>query len=170
VKYFSTVSQPSYLLSDGQLDFRRLLDGFAVFWCQSSDLLPPATAYDRESLQLVIMSYMQRIDSVGGLVSRDHAVGRGRVDLMICKPYAGSAGERLLQQEVVQLKIWHEDRYDPLAEGLSEFDGYLDHLSLGTGSTLVIFDCRLDAAPITERTAFTEARTPAGRTITLLRA
>lgn len=52
---------------------------------------------------------------------------------------------------------------------LKQLDGYLDHLGLDTG-TLIIFDRRPDAAPIPERTVFSQEHSPAGRAITVLRA
>jgi hypothetical protein len=51
----------------------------------------------------------------------------------------------------------------------ASLDGYLERLGLDTG-VLVVFDRRPGAAPIAERTAFEEARTPSGRAATVLRA
>jgi len=65
--------------------------------------------------------------------------------------------------------VWAPGRRDPLPEGLAQLDGYLGRVGLGTG-TLVIFDRRPEAAPIEDRTRFEEVTTPAGRTVTLLRA
>jgi hypothetical protein len=73
-----------------------------------------------------------------------------------------------VQREAVELKAWSKGK-EPLGTGLKQLDRYLDRLGLDTG-TLIIFDRRDDAPDITERTAFSKVTSPAGRTITLLRA
>jgi hypothetical protein len=58
---------------------------------------------------------------------------------------------------------------DPLKDGLAQLDGYLARLGLETG-TLLIFDRRPAAVEQPPDPGFTNEHTPAGRTITLLRA
>jgi hypothetical protein len=84
-------------------------------------------------------------------------------------PYPAPGGGRAEQREAVELEVWRPRERDPLEEGLAQLDGYLDRLLLDTG-VLVVFDRRPEAAPIAERTTFTEAVSPTGRTITVLRA
>jgi hypothetical protein len=96
-------------------------------------------------------------------------LGCGRIDLLIRWPYAGPGGKRRWQREAIELKVWRKREPDPLAKGLAQLDSYLARLSLDHG-VLVIFDRRPKAAPITERTAFAEATSPSGRSITVLRA
>jgi hypothetical protein len=80
------------------------------------------------------------------------------------------------------LKVWRPGESDPLAEGLAQLDFYLDQhpghrfasgpgprIGLSTG-VLAVFDRRPNAAPLPERTRIEQATSPAGRTITLLRA
>lgn len=74
-----------------------------------------------------------------------------------------------MQREGVELKVWRPGRPDPLDDGLRQLDGYLDRRGLDHG-TLVIFDRRPEATPITDRTSFADTNTPTGRAITLLRA
>lgn len=78
-------------------------------------------------------------------------------------------GKRRWQREAVELKVWRKHEPDPLAKGLAQLDSYLTRLGLDHG-VLVIFDRRPGAAPIAERTAFAEATTPSGRSVTVLRA
>jgi hypothetical protein len=115
------------------------------------------------------MAYLHRIVNGAGYIDREAGIGRGRIDLLIRQPYRDAGGHQLEQREALELKEWAGHQADPLTEGLSQLDGYLDRLALTTG-TLVLFDRRPTAAPIAERTAFTEERSPAGRTITVLRA
>jgi hypothetical protein len=114
------------------------------------------------------MAYLQRLINGGGYIDREYGVGRRRIDLLIRKPY-GRSGRSGLQREALELKVRHPGQGDPLPDGLTQLDAYLDGLGLTTG-TLVIFDRRPDAAPIAERTAFTTEHTPSGRIVTLLRA
>ncbi len=84
---------------------------------------------------------------------------RGRMDL--CPRY----GEVILG---IELKVWRDGEKDPLAEGLEQLDGYLSGLDLQDG-WLVVFDRRTGVPPIGERTTATEATSPGGRTITVIR-
>jgi hypothetical protein len=58
---------------------------------------------------------------------------------------------------------------DPLQAALSQMDSYLAGFNLPTG-WLVIFDQRSGRPPISERTFTESATTPAGRSITVIRA
>lgn len=87
---------------------------------------------------------------------------------MIRWPYEVS-GQRVWQREAVELKVWHPGQKDPLDQGLRQLDAYLARLGLDTG-TLVIFDRRPDADPLPDRTSMTASHSPAGRSITLIRA
>jgi len=69
----------------------------------------------------------------------------------------------------LELKVWRDGAKDPLTEGLAQLDGYLDGLGLPTG-WLVIFDQRSGLPDIAERTTTLPVTTPAGRTVTLVRA
>nr|MDT0663695.1 hypothetical protein [Micromonospora sp. DSM 115978] len=105
----------------------------------------------------------------GGYVDREYGIGRGRIDVLIRWPYAASGGRRTWQHEAVELKVGRAGETDPIATGLSQLDGYLDRLDLDRG-TLVVFDRRSEASPITERMRIAATTSPAGRSVTLLRA
>jgi hypothetical protein len=154
-----------FLLPDGRLDFRLLIEKFAAFWIADGETLAGTRYYSEAAAQLVFTAFLQRVVNGGGFVDREYGIGRGRIDLLVRKPY----GDGQLQREAVELKVWHPRQADPLAKGLAQLDGYLDRLGLDTG-TLIIFDRRPDAASVTERTAITQVDSPAGRTITVLRA
>lgn len=160
-----TDSPRDFLLPDGRLDIRMLLEQFAAFWIEGGETLADGASYRESGAQLVFMAYLQRIVNGGGYVSREYGVGRGRIDLQVRKPY----GDHQEQREGIELKVWRKGRPDPLPEGLRQVDEYLARLGLDTG-TLIIFDRRPDGAPIYERTRLSGERTPSGRDITLLRA
>ena len=68
----------------------------------------------------------------------------------------------------MELKIWRSNKLDPLPQGLTQLDNYLDGLGLNTG-WLVIFDRRPGLLPMGERISTEEAISPAGRKITVIR-
>lgn len=153
-----------FVMPDGRLDFGVLLHDFAVFWQGHGEMLDGEPQY-RDAARVIVLARLHRIARWGGLVDREYAVGRGRLDLMVRKPY----GRHQLQREAVELEVWEQGRPDPLAGGLARLDGYLQHLRLAAG-TLIVFDQRADAAPITDRIRFCPERTPTGRPVTVLRA
>jgi hypothetical protein len=160
-----TVSPGRFVLPDGRLDFPLLLEEFAAFWIENGEFMTRSGVYHEAAAQLVFMGFLQRIVNGGGFVDREYAIGSGRVDMLVRKPY----GNRQVQREGIELKAWAPGKRDPLPTGLRQLDGYLDRFRLKTG-TLIIFDRRPEAAPITERTTFSKVTSPVGRTITLLRA
>ncbi|QIS12283.1 AAA family ATPase [Nocardia arthritidis] len=163
------VEPASFRLPDGRLDFPRLLTEFAAFWKKDGEILTAKQNYHETAPQLVLMAYLHRIVNGGGHIDREYGIGHGRIDLLVRQPYTGTDGHRAEQREAIELKVWRDKQADPLSEGLTQLDGYLDRLGLPTG-VLAIFDRRTDAAPITDRTTFSTATTPAGREVTLLRA
>jgi len=178
VEFKVTADPRCFVCDDGRLDFDLLLGEFAAFWREHADVLSSGIVYHEVAPQLVLMGYLQRLVNGGdskrfagsaGQVDREYGAGRGRIDLLIRWPYHTPAGKKALQRQAIELKVWREKESDPLAEGLTQLDRYLDRLSLDTG-VLVIFDRRPDATPVTQRTRFEKATSPSGRPITILRA
>jgi hypothetical protein len=159
----------SFVLPDGRLDFRRLLEEFADFWCQHGEILERRDYYHEAAPQLVMMGFLHRIVNGGGYIDREYGLGRGRIDLTVRWPYTDPDGKRAWQREAVELKVWRDGKPDPVGQGLKQLDAYLDRFTLDRG-TLVIFDRRRSAPPPPERTTFIEDRTPSGRPVTVLRA
>jgi hypothetical protein len=165
-----TDSPSSFRLPDGRIDLDKLLRSFAEFWRENGEILAGNSTYPEAAAQLVMMAYLHRIVNGAGFIDREYGIGRRRVDLLIRQPYTDDAdGSRAVQREALELKVWRQSRADPLAEGLTQLDDYLDRMELCTG-TLVVFDTRPQAAPVHERTAFSQQTTPSGRMVTLLRA
>jgi len=164
MEFTTTGLLPGFVLPDGRLDFGALLEDFAAFWQKYGEMLDGETDY-RAAARVIVLARLHRIVRWGGLVDREYAAGRGRLDLLIRKPY----GRHQVQREAVELEVWQEARPDPLQDGLARLDGYLEYLMLDTG-TLIVFNQRADAPPLADRTSFRTARTPAGRSVTILRA
>lgn len=149
----------SWLDSEGRLDPERLLQGFLAFWRQHGQALLGSAPYHEVAPQLVLMAFLHRVVNGGGTLEREYAIGSGRMDLCL------RFGEMTLG---IELKVWRPGSPDPLTEGLTQLDGYLTGLGLDSG-WLVIFDRRPEQPPIAARTCSTEALSPGGRRIQVIR-
>ncbi len=128
---------------EGRLDMDKLLRAFADFWREQGEVLTGNLVYHEVAPQLVLMAFLQRIVNGGGFIDREYGLGRYRIDLLVRWPYAGRDGERQWQREALELKVWRDKKPDPLSQGLSQLDEYLQRLGLDHGY-LVIFDRRSD--------------------------
>jgi hypothetical protein len=151
---------PTWITSDGRLDVEQLRDAFLVFWKRHGQPLLGTTAYHEIAPHLVLMAFLDRVANGGGRVEREAAVGRGRLDL--CLEY----GDVML---AIEVKVWRDGDSDPRDDGLTQLDRYLNGLGPAAG-WVIIFDQRRNQPPIAERTTAETVRTPAGRTVTLIRA
>ncbi|MGP3930252.1 ATP-binding protein [Nonomuraea sp. KM88] len=159
----------SFVLPDGRFDLPRLLEEFVLFWREHGEVLIQQEGYHEAACQIILMAFLHRLVNGGGHLDREYAAGTKRLDVLIRWPYTSPDGERLMQREAMELKVWRAGKDDPLPDGLAQLDRYLDRLTLTTG-VLVIFDRRPEAPPWNERGSLEQATTPAGRHITLLRA
>jgi hypothetical protein len=158
--------EPSrFALPDGRLDFPLLLEAFTDFWVDIGAEMAGKEKYHEVSMQVVFMGFLQRVVNGGGFVDREYALGTGRTDILVRKPY----GDGQVQREYIELKVWLPKKGDPLDAGLRQLDSYLSTARLNAG-TLVIFDRRDNALPVAERTEITHLTSPAGNAVTLLRA
>ncbi|GAA2209905.1 hypothetical protein GCM10009850_053640 [Nonomuraea monospora] len=158
----------SFVLPDGRFDLPRLLREFVVFWREHGEVLIRQEGYHEAACQIILMAFLHRLINGGGYLDREYASGTKRLDVLVRWPYPGPDGERLIQREAMELKVWRAGENDPKPDGLAQLDRYLDRLTLTTG-VLVIFDRRPDAPPWQERGGFEQATTPSGRQVTLLR-
>jgi hypothetical protein len=152
---------PIWLKANGRMDFDALLQAFLEFWRRHGEPLLKSTPYHEAAPHLVLMAFLDRVSNGGGRVEREFAIGTGRMDLLLV---------RGPDQLPIEIKVWREDGdTDPLNDGLSQIDGYLDRLGLPTG-WLVIFDRRSKAAPLAQRLQSSRATTPSGKGIVVIRA
>jgi hypothetical protein len=152
--------RPTWLDPAGRLDADRLLSAFLDFWRQHGEPLLRSTAYHEIAPHLVLMAFLHRVVNGSGTLNREYAIGSGRMDLCLRR------GPDVL---ALELKVWRDRRPDPLAQGLAQLDRYLAGLGLPTG-WLVNFDRRSGLPPIEERTTVSQATTPGGREVTVIRA
>lgn len=159
-----TADPDCLILPDGRLDIPALLEEFTAFWLENGEWMASGTGYNEAGAQIVFMAFLHRMIGDDGLIDREFAIGSGRADILIRRRY----GDRQIQREAFELKVWKDGKTDPLKAALPQFDKYLARLRLGAG-TLVIFDRRKEPAPVEERCTTETVTSPGGRTITLLR-
>lgn len=61
--------------------------------------------YHEVTAQLIFLAYLTRIVNGGGFADPGHDVGRGRMDIMVRKPYTGPDGKPAVQREAIELKV-----------------------------------------------------------------
>ncbi|MEV0617235.1 AAA family ATPase [Nonomuraea sp. NPDC050404] len=158
----------SFVLPDGRFDLPGMLEEFVVFWREHGEVLIQQEGYHEAACQIILMAFLHRLVNGGGQLDREYAAGTKRLDVLVRWPYTGPEGERLMQREAMELKVWRAGENDPTPDGLVQLDRYLDRLTLSTGA-LVVFDRRPEAPPWGERGAFEQTTTPSGRQVTVLR-
>lgn len=158
----------SFVMPDGRFDIKRMLQEFSEFWKEHGDVLTNGLSYHEAAPQLVLMAFLQRLVNGGGVIDREYGIGRGRIDLLVRWPFKDAQGQRCVQKEALELKVWRDKQKDPLDKGLRQLDEYLGKVGLETG-VLVLFDRRSSAEDIETRTRFEDVFTPSGKQVTLLR-
>jgi hypothetical protein len=151
---------PTWLKPDGRLDPARLLDAFLAFWRSHGEALLGTAPYHEIAPHLVLMAFLHRVLNGGGSLEREYAIGRGRMDLCLRHGPDSLA---------IEIKVWRPKAKDPLAEGLTQLDGYLAGLGLDTG-WLVIFDRRPKRKKSEARAEASPATTPSGHRVIVVRA
>jgi hypothetical protein len=135
-----------YVNDDGTIDMKKLLREFQQFFRENSESWLERFDYKEAGFQLLLQAFLQRIVNGGGLIDREYALGRGRVDLLVRWRYPKNAarGEQKEQRIVLELKTIREktpapDRVEP--NGLEQSAQYASR-SNATDVHLVICDER----------------------------
>lgn len=182
---FIPFRRSAYIAEDGSLLWNELLDGFVDYWKSNAEWMLQRQPYSEAASQWVLSAWLHRIVYVAwaplrgdgsaeiearpagvAAIDREYAVGSGRVDLLVRWPLPAAAGGGV-QRFAAEIKVRRDKDGDPLEVGLEQLSEYLDRLALDEG-TLILFDQRSDAPPITERCSRHE-QVHGGRRITVLR-
>lgn len=123
------VLRPGYVRQDGSLDMVVLLDAFAEFYRENGDIWLEKFYYKESGPHLFLMAFLQRIINGGGSITREYALGRGRVDLVI---------KWRKQRIVLELKVLYDNK--TLPEGLEQTAGYMNRADATEGYLLLF--CR----------------------------
>lgn len=156
-------TQPTWRRPEGTLDVDRLLEAFLAFWRQHGQPLLASAPYHEVAPHLVFLAFLDRVANGGGSVTREYAIGSGRLDILL---EYGPPGQR--ERFAFELKVHRDGRPDPRTEGLTQLDAYLARAGLETG-WLVIFDRRTAIPPLEERVSVEEGVTASGRRVHVVR-
>jgi hypothetical protein len=129
VNMTSRPNQPWYVESSGRLNMNKLLRDFQQFFRENSESWLERFNYKEAGFQLLLQAFLQRIINGGGLIDREYALGKGRVDLLIRWRYPQNAprGEQNEQRIVLELKTIRERMPNSsrvLSEGLEQAARY----------------------------------------------
>ncbi len=122
------IQTPWFLKPDDSLDMEKLLKEFQKFYRRNSGAWLDRYEYKESAHHLLLMAFLQRVINAGGDITREMAVGNGRIDLLV------TFGK---QEFALELKIIR-DKYT-LEDGKEQLGRYLDRLGLKQGY-LVLFD------------------------------
>jgi hypothetical protein len=106
----------------------KLLKEFQKFYRRNSEFWLDRYEYKESAHHLLLMAFLQRVINAGGEITREMALGNGRIDLLV------TFGK---QEFALELKVIR-DKYT-IEDGKEQLGRYLDRLGLKQGY-LVIFD------------------------------
>ena len=146
--------------TSGGLDMAALIAAFLDWWRENGDQLVSQgiQGYPEAVPHLTFMAFLQRVVNGGGRVSREFAVGRGAIDLLV--EYGG-------ERHVIELKRIRPQHDSPervVTAGLRQLRRYLDAVGVEHG-WLLIFDQR--AGQRWEDRLWADARIVDGKTVYL---
>ncbi|MCX6276817.1 MAG: AAA-like domain-containing protein [Bacteroidetes bacterium] len=112
----------------GAIDMTGLLKGFQQFWRENSNIWIEKYDYKEAAPHLILQAFLQRIINGGGIILREYAAGRERMDL--CVVYQNN-------KYPLELKIMYSKSV--VQQGIEQLSAYMATLGEKTG-WLVIFD------------------------------
>ena len=118
---------------NGDLDLDALFTEFTAFWRIHGDAWELKSDYTEIFPHLLLMAFFQRVLNGGAKISREAAVGRERIDMLI---------EWKSWKHIIEIKMVYpgRGRKYPLEMGLKQIASYKDKVHGDATQTLVIFD------------------------------
>ncbi|MCI5117676.1 MAG: ATP-binding protein [Candidatus Electrothrix sp. LOE1_4_5] len=147
---------------DGSLDMDALMEEFQKFWAWNAEIWEEKAEYTEAFPHLLLMAFFQRIINGGGMVEREYAAGRGRMDLLI--RFGGK--NNLIEVKLVHPRMGRKATRD---QGLEQVERYADQTDPHT-CHLVIFDRRAEQRDKTwkERISWETCTTSTGRSVEVI--
>jgi type II secretory pathway predicted ATPase ExeA len=109
------------------LDMSGMLRAFQQFWRENSEVWQARYDYREAAPHIILQAFLQRVINGGGQIVREYALGRQRLDLLVC--WQGN-------RYALELKM--KEQYRPDTAHAQMF-GYLDRLGLTEG-WMAVFD------------------------------
>jgi hypothetical protein len=131
-----------YVAPDGSLDIKKLLSAFQQFFRENSESWLERFDYKEAGFLLLLQAFLQRVVNGGGLIDREYALGRGRVDLLVRWRYPKDAprGGQREQRAVLELKTIRASSRDAkgvLSKGLKQTARYAEQSNAGEAHLVV---------------------------------
>jgi type II secretory pathway predicted ATPase ExeA len=114
-------------LSGDSLDMSGMLRAFQQFWRENSEAWQARYDYREAAPHIILQAFLQRVINGGGQIIREYALGRQRLDLLVC-----------WHKNRYALELKMKDQYRPDTAHAQMF-GYLDRLGLTEG-WMPVFD------------------------------
>ena len=131
-----------YVQTDGTLDLEGLLSAFQVYFREHAESWVERYGHAEAGPQLVLYAYLHRVVNGRGRIGHEHAVGRGRTDLLI-EWRQTVRGQVQTRKYVIECKVRTArvglERL--IREGLEQTAAYMDRCGAEAGH-FVIFDLR----------------------------
>ena len=122
------IETPFFLDKNNQLDMKKIMQAFQEFYRENAESWIDRFEYKESAHHLLMMAFLQRIVNSGGEITREMAVGNGRVDLLV----------KFNDQRIaLELKINRGEQ--TIEKAKQQLSKYLERLGLTEGY-LVIFD------------------------------
>jgi hypothetical protein len=122
------IQTPWFVNKDSTLNMEKVLKEFQEYYRRNSGAWLQRYEYKESAHHLLLMAFLQRIVNTGGEITREMALGNGRIDMLI------KFGK---QEFALELKIKWDN--STIEEGKEQLNRYLDTLGSNQGY-LVIFD------------------------------
>lgn len=123
-----TQAQAPFVNADGSLNTPALIEAFVTFFRENSEIWLDKFKYKEAGPHLLLMAFLQRVINGGGVLTREYALGRRRVDILL---------KWLKQIIVIELKIRYSQ--NSLTDGLKQTAEYMTSSNAGEGH-LILFD------------------------------
>jgi hypothetical protein len=142
----SRPTQEWYVKPNGEIDMTKLLREFQQFFRENIESWQEGFDYKEAGFQLLLQAFLQRIVNGGGLIDREYALGRGRVDLLVRWRYPEDAGRENQQEQriALELKTIRPSSHNPnkvIPEGLEQAARYAQQ-SNAAEAHLIVCDQR----------------------------
>jgi len=122
------IDTPFFLGQNNELDMKKLMMAFQEFYRENSEFWLDRFEFRESAHHLLMMAFLQRIVNSGGEITREMAVGNGRVDLLV---------KYNRQRVAMELKIKRGNQ--SIEKAKQQLSNYLDKMGLKEGY-LVVFD------------------------------
>ncbi len=137
----SRPTQIWYVEPDGKLNMEKLLGEFQQFFRENAESWLERFDYKEAGFQLLVQAFLQRIVNGGGQISREYALGSGRVDLLVRWRLPEGRTEQRIVLELKTVRVNGPSPERVLSEGLAQTARYADQ-SNAAEAHLLICDAR----------------------------